>query len=88
MNKPLIDHAGEVRELDSQDFAKFRPASEVLGADFMAMVGSRGRPRKDKHKISTTLRLDQKVIDYFKADGKGYQTRINQALLEYIAAHS
>lgn len=43
---------------------------------------------KQKTKATITLRLDPKIIDYFKADGKGYQTRINQALLDYIAHHS
>jgi uncharacterized protein (DUF4415 family) len=40
-------------------------------------------------KQQLTLRLDGDVIDWFKSrakDGKGYQTDINQALREYIAA--
>lgn len=42
-----------------------------------------------KHQV--TLRLDGDVIDWFKhqvPDGKGYQTHINRALREYMAAHS
>ena len=41
-------------------------------------------------KQQLTLRLDGDVVDWFKReageDGKGYQTRINQALRDYIAA--
>ncbi len=40
----------------------------------------RGRPPVENPKVSVTLRLDPDVIDYFKAEGAGWQTRINAAL--------
>ena len=40
----------------------------------------RGRPRADVTKISTTIRLDPDVIAAFKAQGAGWQSRINAAL--------
>ena len=41
----------------------------------------RGRGRqKAPTKISTTIRLDADVLAWFKAQGSGYQTRINDAL--------
>jgi len=39
-----------------------------------------GRPRKANPKVSITLRLDQDVVERFKATGQGWQTRINAAL--------
>jgi uncharacterized protein (DUF4415 family) len=42
--------------------------------------------RPIKHPLS--LRLDADVIAWFQGQGQGYQTRINSALREYIAAHS
>lgn len=39
-------------------------------------------------KASVTLRLDREVLDWFKAQGKGYQTRINAVLKAYKDAHS
>jgi uncharacterized protein (DUF4415 family) len=42
-----------------------------------------------KHQV--TLRLDGDVIEWFKREAageRGYQTRINRALREYVAAHS
>ncbi len=33
-----------------------------------------------KHGIDLTLRLDQDLLDHFKAGGPGWQTRINDAL--------
>lgn len=40
----------------------------------------RGRPLSKSPKISTTLRLDPDVLERFKADGPGWQGRINAAL--------
>lgn len=45
----------------------------------------RGRPPAATPKVSTTIRLSQDVIDHFKADGRGWQTRIDRALREWIA---
>ena len=39
-------------------------------------------------KASACIRLDQEVLDWFKAQGKGYQTRINALLRAYMEAHS
>jgi uncharacterized protein (DUF4415 family) len=39
-----------------------------------------------QNKESITLRLDKSVLDYFKAQGKGYQTRINALLKTYVEA--
>jgi len=33
-----------------------------------------------------TLRVKRSVLAYFKASGKGYQTRINQVLESYVRA--
>jgi uncharacterized protein (DUF4415 family) len=54
-----------------------------------ASAGSRGRPRylPDELagmyrpvKVPVTLRLDADVLAWFQRSGRGYQTRINQAL--------
>ena len=44
----------------------------------------RGRPPLAKPKVSTTIRLSQDVIDHFKAGGHGWQSRIDEALREFI----
>lgn len=40
----------------------------------------RGRPRLERPKVSTTIRLSPEVIEYFKAGGPGWQSRIDDAL--------
>jgi uncharacterized protein (DUF4415 family) len=37
-------------------------------------------------KRSVTIRLDDRVVEYFKATGPGYQTRINAVLRAYVDA--
>ncbi len=44
----------------------------------------RGRPPSANPKVSTTIRLSREVVDHFKAGGRGWQTRIDAALLEWI----
>lgn len=39
-----------------------------------------GRPRSPNKKLSVLLRLDPEVVALFKADGEGWQTRMNDAL--------
>jgi uncharacterized protein (DUF4415 family) len=39
------------------------------------------------HKDSVTLRLDHDVLEWFKKQGKGYQTKINAILRIFVRAH-
>jgi len=49
-------------------------------------VLTRGRgPQKAPTKVLTTVRLDADVIAFFKAQGRGYQTRINDELRKVVA---
>jgi uncharacterized protein (DUF4415 family) len=46
-----------------------------------------GRPKKEKPKVSTTIRLDADIVKTFKKTGAGWQTRMNNALREWVATH-
>lgn len=39
-----------------------------------------GRPKKDAPKKAVNIRLDPDVLAYFRATGRGWQSRINAAL--------
>jgi uncharacterized protein (DUF4415 family) len=39
-------------------------------------------------KQPVTLRIDEDVLAWFKSQGKGYQTRINKLLREYMESQS
>jgi uncharacterized protein (DUF4415 family) len=38
----------------------------------------------DRAKVPVSIRLDPEVLDYFKEEGRGYQSRINAVLLGYV----
>jgi len=52
------------------------------------VIGQVGRPKLDNPKVATTVRLDADVLSAFKATGKGWQTRMNAALRDYVQSHS
>lgn len=95
MNKrPIIDDDGEVRELTAEDMRQFRPAAEVLPPDLYAGLvalkkqrGERG-PQKTPVKVPTTIRFDADVLAALKASGKGWQTRVNEAVKDWLKTHS
>lgn len=47
----------------------------------------RGRPLGSGKKAQVTLRLDEQILARFKATGSGWQTRINDALLDWAKHH-
>lgn len=70
-------------EWTEEDFARARPAGEVLPPQIAAqLVRPRGRPPKAAvdRKEKVTLRLSPEVLAYFRAGGEGWQTRIDETL--------
>ena len=41
-------------------------------------------PQKKPTKKQLTIRLNQEVVEYFKLEGKGWQTKINEVLADYV----
>ncbi len=85
--RPLIDDDGEVRELAAADLSLFKPAAEVLPSSLRRKLGVRG-PQKKPTKVPTTIRVDADVLAALKASGKGWQTRVNEALRAWLKSHS
>jgi uncharacterized protein (DUF4415 family) len=57
-------------------------SEEMLGPPILR----RGRgPQKAPTKVLTTVRLDADILAFFKAQGSGYQTRINNELRKIVA---
>ena len=67
-------------EIDFSDSPELTP--EVFAR---AVVRKGLRPVGAKAQL--TLRLDADVLDWFRAQGRGYQTRINALLRAYRDAH-
>jgi uncharacterized protein (DUF4415 family) len=57
-------------------------SEEMLGPPVL----KRGRGlQKSPTKVLTTVRLDADVMAFFKSQGRGYQTRINEELRKVVA---
>lgn len=63
-------------ELTDEEFARLKP------------MPMRGRPRAQNPKVHTGLRLDADVLEAFKSSGRGWQTRMNDALKDWLKDHS
>ncbi len=50
--------------------------------EVMAYTAKRRGKQKEPTKIPVSVRLEPKVLEYFKKSGKGWQTRINDALVK------
>jgi uncharacterized protein (DUF4415 family) len=80
-------------ELGKDFFDKAKPFKEVFPNVVAAQKASKlkpkvmGRPKLDNPKKLTSLRLDADVIEFFKKDGKGWQTRLNKVLKEFVLSH-
>ena len=85
---PLTNREGEVRELTEEDFKQAVPFSalpESLQAK-LSTLKTRG-PQKAPLKERITIRLSREVVEQFRATGSGWQTRMDEALKEWIKAH-
>lgn len=76
-------------EWTEAEFKRAGSASEVLPAELVALLPKRRRGQRGAQKTPTkqqvTLRLDSSVLEYFKTTGRGWQTRINEALKHIVA---
>ncbi len=80
-------------EWTAEDMTNARPAADVLPA----LIGEkatqdllrrgRGRPPKDDRKVNQTLRIDPDVLEAYRQEGKGWQTRINRVLRDNMPKH-
>ena len=48
---------------------------------------SRAQVTMPRPKQAISVRLDADVLDFFRGEGRGYQTRINAVLRSYMKAH-
>ncbi|WP_223861351.1 BrnA antitoxin family protein [Geminicoccus harenae] len=62
-------------DIDTSDIPEALDWSDAVRGKFVRPV-----------KRQITLRLDADLIDYFEKEGKGYQTRINAALREWVTS--
>jgi uncharacterized protein (DUF4415 family) len=58
------------------------------GKSALAAALHRGRTKAETPKQALTVRYDVDIIRAFKATGKGWQTRMNAALRDWLRTHT
>ncbi|MHB1103187.1 MAG: BrnA antitoxin family protein [Devosia sp.] len=79
------EHGEDIPEWTPEDFARARPISEFpeLAEALEHARGQRG-PQKSPTKEHIGIRLDREVVEHFRATGPGWQSRINDILVEHL----
>ena len=80
-------------EWTREEMRQARPALEVIAEAFgppaaVALKRRRGRPTKSDRKVNQTLRLDPDVLEAYRHQGSGWQTRINEVLRAHMPRKS
>ncbi|MDJ0826221.1 MAG: BrnA antitoxin family protein [Rhodobacter sp.] len=71
---------------DQSDWSALRDAGDHEGPREFEVDWSSAELVVPDTKKSVSLRLDPDVLDFFRSQGKGYQTRINAVLRTYMEA--
>ncbi|MDQ3221463.1 MAG: BrnA antitoxin family protein [Acidobacteriota bacterium] len=77
-----IERLRNMRDEDI-DFSDIPKTTPEFWANAIIRKGLKPAPRKQQ----LTLRVDNDVVEFFKEQGRGYQTKINQLLRAYMDAH-
>lgn len=83
--KPLIDEDGEVREIEAEDVALFKPFSELPASEQQMLLNLRRRgPQKAPKKVPVSIRLSPEVAEGLRATGDGWQVRADEVLRSWL----
>ncbi len=74
-------------EEDADIKAGIEADSDTYEVEDFSKLRKVGRPVSDTVKDRVNIRLSKEITEYFKATGKGWQTRLNDVLLEYVKTH-
>jgi uncharacterized protein (DUF4415 family) len=55
--------------------------------EMVPLLTLRGRPKADNKKLLVSVRYSPEVVAYFKSTGAGWQSRMDEALREYVEQH-
>ena len=69
--------------LTDEQLARMRPATEVVPEIVTAYRRSRGA-QKAPLKVKTSIRLDADIVEHFKRQGRGWQSRVNAELRKLV----
>jgi uncharacterized protein (DUF4415 family) len=74
----------DIPEMTDAHFRRARHAKDVMPGLIEAAKKLRGRPKLERPKVQVTLRLDADVLESFRSEGQGWQSRINDVLARSV----
>lgn len=85
---PILDD-DDAPLLTKEALERSRPMRDTLNEFFEPAVAAEflkrpGRPKQAECKERVTLRLDKDIVVFFRSQGKGWQTKMNKALKDYM----
>lgn len=80
--KPEFDEDNP--EWTAEDFKRARPAHEVLSPEILKAFPKTRGPQAAAKKVPVSIRLTAEVVERFKADGPGWQSRIDAVLKKAV----
>lgn len=88
--KLIADAPGEDRPLTHEEEVRLKNAvvSHSLPELREKLAARRRGVQKTPTKVPTTIRFDADVLAELKASGRGWQTRVNDAVREWLKTHS
>lgn len=93
----VLNDLARIKGQDETDYARLDAMTDADIAQAVAedpdappldIDWTQARLSQPPGKDTITLRLDRDVLDWFRAQGQGYQTRINQVLRTWYDAHA
>ena len=85
VNAEMIDD--ENPEWTDEMFSQATSFQKSDMPDSLKTIIRKGRPKSDNPKTPISIRLSSEVVSFFKATGKGWQTRMDEVLQNYVAKH-
>ncbi len=83
--KTAWDRLNATRDADIQKALKSdHDAAPIATPDWFR----RAKILQPQAKLPVSIRLDENVVQWFRAQGRGYQTRINAVLRAYVESQS
>jgi len=77
------DTVSDSPSLTKEELASARPFKEVFPEIALKMekaIAIRGRPKLEQTKTALNIRLDADIVQHYKKTGRGWQSRMNEAL--------
>lgn len=76
------ERVGDLTDEEIHEAVEDDPDTYLLDDDWFE-TATFVMPSSEKERI--TIRLDADILDFFRSEGSGYQSRINKVLREYMA---